>query len=450
MLFKKNLLPSYLALIAISVFYSCNKDEGPAEPDPTGFLGEIDFVRTYGGSGEDDATSMVIANDGNYVLLGYTDSNDGDITDKTGTDFDYWVTKITPAGELLWSKTYGGSDDDKGANISKTSDGGYLLSGYSSSADGDVSNNAGFQDYWIVKIDSQGTLMWDKSYGFSGVDQSFDAFQTNDGGYFITGFLDVTASGGQGNDDGRNPQHGVGEFWGIRLDANGNTIWRRYFGGTNNDRSYGAVQTADGGFLMTGSSESDDFDITDSKGSYDFWAVRLNSAGDKLWTKSFGGSEIDIGYAMSHSNDGNYIMVGDTRSSDGDVTNPLGNADAWAVKFNDAGTLIWQKTYGGSQFESARSIVPISNGRYVVAASTRSTNGDLTANVGLNDAWTFIINEQGGIDFQMSVGGSKLDFANKAMETPDGKLVVIGNSESSDVDIPQNRGKIDLLFIQIK
>jgi hypothetical protein len=465
MLLKKKKNFKFIGLVLIiGVLFSCGKDDGgtPNDDDPpTGFLGELEYVKTFGGSGEDEATAILQTSDGSYMVFGSTRSNDGDITDKAGIDADYWLLKLSSEGELIWSKTYGGSEDDKGSRISKTNDGGYLLSGYSTSNDGDVSGNEGFHDYWIVKVNSEGAIQWDLNFGFPGSDQAHDAFQTTDGGYFITGFFDVSACGvdlcpgddlwdGQDPVESKNGQHGVGEYWAIKLDGNGTKQWRRYFGGSNNDRSYDALQTADGGFLMVGASESADFDITDDKGSYDYWAVRITETGGLVWTKSFGGSEIDVGYAVSRSNDGNYILVGDSRSEDKDVTNPLGNADAWAVKFSDDGNLIWQKNYGGDQFESGRSIVPMSDGNYLIAGSTRSANGDITVNRGQNDAWIYKINEQGALVFQISAGGSSLDFATAALETPDNKIVAVGNTESNDFDIPMNRGIKDVLLIKIK
>ncbi len=467
MFLKKEKYNTYLLLLVVIYFFvACGKDDPatnvPVEEETntdTGFAGNIDFVKTFGGSNEDDAVSVILANDGNYLVFGSTQSNDGDIIDKTATDSDFWLLKLTPTGEKLWSKTYGGSSDERASKIEKTSDGGYILSGYSRSDDGDVlSGNEGFHDYWVVKINSEGAIQWENHFGFSGSDQAFDAFQTTDRGYFVTGFLDVSASGQQGNDFGgdnntgntRGTNHGVGEYWAVKLDANGQKVWRRYFGGTNNDRSYDALQTADGGYLMVGASESNDFDILDDKGSYDFWAVRLNANGDKLWTKSFGGSEIDVGYALTKTTDGNYIIVGDTRSNDKDVTNAKGSADAWAVKFSDTGEKIWQKTYGGPEFESARSIHATSNGTYVIAGNTRGNSGDFTINKGQNDALVYIIDETGAIKFQKTVGGSSLDFAEDAMYTSDNKIVIVGNTESNNQDIPQNRGIKDLLIIKLK
>lgn len=414
-----------------------------------GFLGVIDYVKTYGGSGEDQAVDIVRANDGNYVIVGTTTSTDGDIIGKTGNDRDYWLLKVTPLGDIIWSKIYGGSGEDVATAIAKTPDGGYVVSGHSRSNDGDVGGNEGFHDYWIVKFDDNGGLIWERNFGFAGSDQAFNVITTKDGGYFATGFLDVTASGGQGNET-RSTLHGVGEFWGIKMDANGDWEWRRYFGGTNNDRSYDVRQTADEGFLMIGSSESEDFDITDNKGSYDFWVVKISANGQKQWTKSFGGSEIDIAYAMETTQDGNFLIAGDSRSSDQDVSNPKGNADVWVVKFSPSGNLLWERSFGGSLFESARSINPMSNGNFIITGTTRSSNGDVSNNLGQNDAWIFVMDTNGNLVFETTVGGSALDFSEGAIHTPDNKLMVVGNTESNDIDITENKGLKDLLLVKLK
>jgi hypothetical protein len=470
MLLKKR-KKNYLLLLTISagILFSCGVDDGTPITDddtgPVGFQGEIDYVKSYGGSGEDGGVAMVIANDGDYVILGSTKSTDGDIVDKTTNDFDFWLLKVTPEGEKVWSKTYGGSEDDEAADISKTSDGGYILTGYSRSIDGDVSSNAGFLDYWIIKVNSVGVKQWEKSFGFPGSDRAYSVIETAEGNFFVTGYFDVSACDPDnpidnpcpGNDltgdqtgDSRSAKHGAGEYWGILMDANGTKIWRRYFGGTNNDRGYGAVQTSDGGFLMVGSSESTDYDIIDDKGSYDLWAVRLDANGNKLWTKSFGGSEIDGGWGVTKTRDGNYLMVGDTRSSDQDVSNSKGGGDLWAVKFNDSGNLIWEKSYGGTEFESGRNIRPLKDAGYVITGFSRSGNGDLTENKGQNDLWVITINEAGDLTFQLSAGGSKLDLGYGGTQTPDDKILVVGSTESSDLDVPSNQGIQDLLLLKIK
>jgi hypothetical protein len=471
MLLLKTIKFKFLILLfsTAALLSSCGKDS-ETEPviitdddtTPIDFLGEVDFVKTFGGSDQDDAVAILEAADGGYMVLGSTRSTDGDIDGRTGNDLDYWLLKLSASGDKVWSKTYGGTGDDVATSISNTKDGGYILAGHSESSDGNASANAGFQDFWIIKTDVSGNLEWEKNFGFPGQDQAYKILQTSEGNYFVSGYFDIGACDPDpdivcpGNDfqgtgqNLRSTRHGVGEFWGILLDINGNKIWRRYFGGSNNDRSYDAVQTNDGGFLLTGASESFDFDITDNKGSYDFWAVRLTPDGEKLWAKSFGGSEIEIGYSMTKTQDGNYIMVGDSRSSDGDVSTNYGNADAWVVKFNDNGTIIWEKSYGGSAFDSARSIHQMPDGSFALSGSSRSNDGDISSNNGQNDQWIFTIDPDGNILYETSVGGSALDLGNGVVYTTDNKIVAVGNTESNDGDILNNNGTKDFVVIKIK
>ncbi|AXT52046.1 hypothetical protein D1818_14810 [Aquimarina sp. BL5] len=446
---------SLLIFIVISIV-ACGSDDNATSSPPTtnpeeGFQGTVEWVKTFGGSGEDDALSIVESEDGGYVVFGYTQSVDGDISDKDATDSDFWVLKISPEGTVVWSKTYGGTGDDRGQRVIKTNDGGYALVGYSRSADGDVSENAGLQDYWMVKIDASGNLQWEKSFGFPGIDRAFSIVQTADNGYFLTGFLDVTASNGEGNDNRKKSEkHGVGEFWGIKLDASGNKEWRRYFGGTNNDRSYDTVQTEDGGFLMIGSSESDDFDISSTKGSYDFWVVKINTEGTKVWEKSYGGSEIDVGYAIASSGDGKYVVVGDSRSDNGDISDPKGNADLWMIQIDGNGNLIWEKSLGGTEFDTARGIHTTQDGSFIITGNSRSNNGDVDENQGQSDIWNILIDSNGDVTWKSTLGGSLSEFAEGCMETQDKKIIIAGNSESNDLDIPNNRGGKDVLIIKYK
>ncbi|GAA4109177.1 lipoprotein [Aquimarina addita] len=437
--------------IALILLMSCNDDEGEAIIPDDEFNGEIDWITTYGGSNEDSALSIVETLDGGYAIAGYTFSLDGDITDKTATDSDYWLLKLNPDGTLQWSKTYGGTNDDRATKLIQATDGGFVMVGYSRSNDEDASLNAGLQDYWVIKVNTNGEIIWEKSFGFGGIDQAFSIIQTTDGGYFITGFLDVTASDGGGNDDKSfGTKHGVGEFWGIKLDADGNQEWRRYFGGTNNDRSYDVVQTEDQGFILIGSSESVDFDITNSKGSYDFWVLKINTQGTLVWQKSFGGSEIDVGYTIGATGDGKYIIVGDARSTDGDITSPKGNADLWMIQIDGNGNLLWQKSIGGTEFDTGRGIHKMNNGNFIITGNTRSTDMDITDNKGQADLWNIMINTNGDMIWNTTAGGSKDDFGFSCIETMDQKIVVVGSSESNDADILTNRGSKDILIIKYK
>ena len=455
---------AYLFLLTSLFFASCSDDDisnnNTSDNDHEESInfdnleGNLDQLTNLGGSNEDDLLSMTKTSDGNFVAIGFTKSNDGDITDKTTTDADYWVVKFNTNLELIWSKTYGGSDDDRGQNIIETADGKLAAIGYSRSDDADVSGNEGFHDFWFIELSANGSILSEKNIGFSGNDRGFGITTTSDGGYFLSGFLDVSASDGQGNDDflGRNSKrypdlakHGVGEFWGIKLDANAETEWRRYFGGTNNDRSYAVIQTDDDGFLMIGHSESDDYDITDPNGSYDFWAVKIDATGALEWQKNLGGSSVEFAFDITSTETG-YLIAGDTRSSNGDISNPLGNADAWLVHLDHQGNLDWQKNYGGSDFDSANAISKIDNNLFAVAGNSQSNDINLNENAGQNDVWIFVIDQNGSLKNSISWGGNQLDFANDIIGTNQAKLIGIGNSASQDSGFDNNGDKDAIIF----
>lgn len=441
----KNYIKIVLMLFSI---VSCTSDDSIKINSLTG---EIEWQKTFGGANDDIARAIIETSDKGYAIIGYTNSIDGDITDKTVAENDFWVLKLDPNGNIEWQKTYGGSGDDQGRAIIQTSDGGYAITGPSKSADGDGSNNEGQHDHWIVKLDAQGNIQWEKSHGFSGHDHSRSILQTNDGGYFIGGYLDVTASGGLGNET-VTTKHGVGEFWAQKLDATGNLEWRRYFGGTNNDRIFKVLQAHDGNFLLIGSSESDDFDVNNGNGSYDVWVIKIDTKGSMLWEKSFGGSGIDNGHAAVKTNDGNYLIAGTAISTDGDISNSKGNSDAWIIKINDSGKLLWEKSFGGSNFDAAWAI---DSGKgifssYIIAGNSKSSDGDITSNNGENDFWVLKIDTTGKLLFEKSLGGSGLDFAYGVIETFDQKIVVVGETESTDKDITSNKGGKDIWIAKIK
>jgi hypothetical protein len=451
-LFQTSSLFSYL-IMGLMVVGCKSDDEIPIITDPPAeFNGTLAWVETFGGSGIDQATSVVATGDGAYMVVGSTYSNDGHFAGlKSTTDADYFLMRVRPDGGVDWTKVYGGDDDELATGITKTSDGGYVLVGYSRSDNCFTGSNGGFHDYYILKVDGQGNEIWCQNFGYPGSDQAQDIIETREGDLMVTGFFDVSASGGQGNDDRENAGtlHGVGEYWGIKLDADGQFFWKRYFGGSNNDRSYNVMQTNDGGFVLIGASESDDFDITDSKGSYDYWAVKLSVEGDLEWTRSFGGSEIDIAYDIATTLDGNFLIVGDARSNDQDVSTNYGNADIWLVAIDPQGNLIWEKSLGGSMFDSAKDLLPMNDNLYCVTGSSRSNDVDVTTNNGENDAWTVVVDAQGTIIFEVAIGGSYLDFSEGAAQGVDGALLIVGNTESSDGDVIQNLGYKDILIYKI-
>jgi hypothetical protein len=435
----------FILIFMILLAMSCKNDD---DGQTLGFQGNIDWVKTYGGSQEDFARSVIPTLDGNILVFGNSSSIDGDITDKNIEVSDYWLLKLNPEGSIIWSKTYGGSGEDVGQKVIQTSDGGFAIVGYSKSDDIDASNNEGQHDNWILKLDNSGNILWEKSFGYAGHDHSYSVIETNDGGFFMTGFLDITASEGEGSTV-RNNRHGIGEFWCHKLDANGNIEWRNYFGGTNNDRSFDVVQANDGGFVVTGFSESNDFDVSNSHGSYDYWVIKINSVGEMVWEKSLGGTEIDQGRSIIKTNDNAYIIAGNSFSTDGDISMNFGSSDFLLVKLSDDGNIIWSKNYGGSQFDFATSINSSSDG-YLVTGYSQSIDNDVKGNFGENDFWILKISEEGNLKWQRNFGGSRLDLAYDAFETIDGDIIVVGETESNDIEIDLNKGLKDILVIKIK
>ncbi len=409
---------------------------------------EVVFVNTLGGSKNEGARSVVKTNDGGYAILGFTQSVDGDIIDKQNEQKDLWLIKFDKNDQLQWKKTFGGSKDDHGEKIIQTSDGGFALIGYNKSNDHDTTSNAGFQDIWILKLDVTGEILWQKSLGFAGADQGYSILQTTDGGYFISGILDVTASGGLGNKSSLNKRHAGGDYWGIKLNSVGKIEWRNYYGGTNTDTCYDAVETFDG-FILVGSSDSVDVDIKNNKGGYDIWIVKIDKTGNLIWEKTLGGKEIDIAYKILKTHDNNFILAGETRSSDLDITHQNGAADVWILKINAEAEILWQKTYGGSSFDVARDITSTQDGGYILAGSSRSMDKDVTENKGQNDAWILKVDETGNKIWQKSIGGTEIDFAYGITELLDQSILVVGDTNSSDHDIQVNKGFTDLLIIKL-
>jgi hypothetical protein len=445
MMFKST-TPYHLCFVLFFLLFHCS-DTDTVTSNPNAI--EISSVSTFGGSNVESARAVTGTQDGGYAVLGYTQSTDGDIVNKQDNSFDYWVLKFNVQDELEWQRTYGGSLDERGRDIIQTTDGGYAILGFSFSSDGDVTANAGLQDYWLAKLNPSGQIAWQKSFGFAGADSGISVIQTHDQGYLLTGILDVTASGGQGDTSRTLNRHAGGDYWVIKLNAQGDLEWSRYFGGNFTDTPEGVVQTPDNGYIIAGGSDSNDTDISNPIGSYDFWVIRLSSDGTLIWEKSFGGDQIDEARAIVATVDGNYMVAGDTRSANNDVSDNKGGADLWLIKLSPEGDLIWEKTIGGSNFDVARALIASDNGGFVLAGSSRSNDGDVSENKGQNDAWVLKVDDFGSVQWEYTVGGSNIDFAYGVTELNDGAVVAVGDTASDDGDILENKGFSDVLLIKL-
>jgi hypothetical protein len=431
--------------IAFTFLFCCESDDSIT----TNQIVSIHEISTLGGTKNESGQSVVATIDGGFAVLGHSQSMDGDLLNKSNISYDFWLIKYNFNGEQEWQKVYGGSSDDRGYDIILSNDNNMVIFGSSKSADGDVSSNAGSNDFWIAKISNSGAIIWEKSLGYNGSDNGYSVIQTIDNGYLLLGVLDVTASDGEGNNRISSYRHAGGDYWAVKLDANGILEWSRYFGGNFTDTSYAACQTQGGDYIIIGSSDSNDIDISNNKGTYDFWIIKISSEGNLIWEKSYGGSEIDEALDITPTTDGNFIVCGNTRSNNIDVSSNNGAADIWILKITPNGEILWEKTYGGNSFEAAKSVHQTTDNGFVIAGNSRSDNNDLTKNNGQNDGWIFKINQDGILQWQTSIGGSNIDLLMDSTQLQDGSIVAVGNTSSSDLDISENKGFTDLLLIRL-
>ena len=438
----------FLSLFGLLFFGACAKSElGKTFPQQKQYT--LQSLQLFGGSDEDIAHAMIATQDGGFAVFGNTKSTDGDLDDKTLPVSDLLLIKYAADASLEWHTTYGGSEDDRGHSLVQLSDGGYALLGYSMSQDGDASLNQGQHDNWVIRTDAFGTILWEKSFGFSGHDHAYSIIATQDGGLLFNGFLDVTSSGGQGatsQKGGESARHGVGEFWVHKINLAGEIEWRYYFGGTNNDRSYDAVQTNQGDFIVVGTSESEDVDVSNPHGGYDIWIIKLNSNGQMIWQRSFGGSQYDAANAVILDPSQNIYVLGNTFSEDQDISSPLGQSDMWLLSLNQAGQLRSEQSFGGSAFDVGRDLAFDAQGNLWLAGYSQSKDKDFSLNVGENDIALLQLDQNLFPQQHFSLGGSGLDIAHAVLPLNDGRLLVTGTSESQNGLFLNNRGGKDIFI----
>ena len=293
----------------------------------------IQWQKCLGGSSGDGAYSIQQTTDGGYIVAGYTSSNNGDVSGHHGSTFfsDYWVVKLDVSGNIQWQKCLGGGIDDFSYSIQQTADGGYVVAGYIFSIDGDISGNHGNDDFWVVKLDAAGNIQWQKCLGGSEYDYAFSIRQTTEGGFIVAG-------GSNSNDGDVSGNHGSDDFWIVKLDPVGNIQWQKCLGGSNLDYGASSIrQTTDGGYIVTGETYSNDGDVSGNHGTYDYWVVKLDASGNIQWQKCLGGGAWDKAYSIQQTTDGGYIVAGVTGSNDGDVSGNLGGNDFWVVKLGANG-----------------------------------------------------------------------------------------------------------------
>ncbi len=287
-----------------------------------------ELERTFGGSEDDEGQSVLMASDGGYIMAGSTKS------DSAG-GYDAWLLKADIEGNKIWSKTFGGPRDDRANSVQQTSDDGYIITGATRST------GAGGDDLWVIKTDKDGSKIWDKTFGGRLDDEGNSIRQTADGGYIIAGKTRSVSS--DGNYDASL----------LKIDKFGNEIWDRTFGGALDDEADLALPTSDGGYIIAGATSSY------GAGGYDAWLIKTDGEGNKVWDKTFGGVDSELnpwskGWSVEQTDDGGYILVGSTKSYGS------GGYDIWAIKTDEMGNKIWDKTFGGPLDDEGDSVLKTS------------------------------------------------------------------------------------------
>jgi hypothetical protein len=293
-----------------------------------------------------------------------------------------------------------------------------------------------------VKLDSVGNILWLKCLGGSLYDEANSVQQTADGGYIVAGDTNSTDGDVSGN-------HGARDAWVVKLDNIGNIQWQKCLGGSMNDFAFSVQQTADGGYIVAGDTNSTDGNVSGNHGNYDSWVVKLDNIGNIQWQRCLGGSRNEEANSIQQTADGGYIVAGDTNSTDGDVSGNHGNYDFWVVKLDSIGNIRWQKCLGGSSYEYGLSTQQITDGGYIVAGITNSNDGDVSGNHGGEDYWVVKLDGSGNIRWKKCLGGSRNDEAISIQQTTDGGYIVAGPSDSNDGDVSGNHGNADSWVVKL-
>jgi len=344
------------------------------------------YNKTFGGINSDEAYAVQHTSDGGYILAGRTMSFGAG-------EYDAWLIKTDADGNKVWDKTFGGISDDEANAVQQTSDGGYILAGLTASF-GD-----GSADVWLIKTDENGNKVWDKTFGGISSDWAVAVQQTNDGGYILAGRTDSFGAG-------------VYDAWLIKTDADGNKVWDKTFGGISGDLACAVQQTKDGGYILAGFTESF------GAGNFDVWLIKTDENGNKVWDKTFGGIGPDYAYAVKQTSDGGYILAGDT------ISFGAGGMDFWLIKTDTDGNKVWDKTFGGSSHDEGCAVQQTSDGGYILAGYTDSFGA------GGGDAWLIKTDADGNKVWDKTFGGISGDVASAVQQTKDGGYILAGYTGS--------------------
>lgn len=375
------LLLAILGMVILSTTYGSSIDIDNAQSKGVG-----GWNKTFNGPGGGLtwAYSVQPTSDGGYIVVGETEPH-------LFGDTDAWLMKTDSNGNRLWDKTFGGEGWDRAESVQLTSDGGYIIAGWT------YSYGEGKQDAWLIKTDSDGNKLWDRTFGGSGNDWANSVQPTSDGGYIVTGW---TSSYSTGMDD----------IWLIKTDSNGNKLWDRIFGGPGYDRAYSVQPTSDGGYIVVGETESY------GAGDWDVWLIKTDANGNKLWDKTFGSGGWDSAESVQPTSDGGYIIAGWIYRNSND--------DVWLIKTDANGSKLWDKTFGGLGGDRAYSIQQTNDGGYIVVGET---DGEAKSEVLTSSMiWLIKTDSDGNTLWDKTFSRSGWDRAFSIQLTSDGGYILAG------------------------
>ncbi|PMQ00831.1 MAG: hypothetical protein CBR30_09160 [Dictyoglomus sp. NZ13-RE01] len=366
----------FISLLVLIFLISGCSPQQPIQPQQPN-----SWPKTFGGPNDDVAYSIKKTSDGGYIVAGYTES-----FGMGGKDV--YILKLDANENLIWQKTFGGSDDEWANAIQRTSDGGYIVAGTKLVPKGGIKYD---YDIYILKLKSNGDLDWEKTFGEEGTDEKAFSIIETANGYIVAG-----SKGG--------------DAYILKLNTNGNYVWDKTFGGYDEDDAYSIQQTSDGGYIVAGRKYTTN--------RFDVYVVKFDADGNKVWENTFGGSKWDEAYSIQQTSDGGYIVAGYTESFG------KGWRDVYILKLDAKGNLIWQKTFGENADEWANDIQRTSDGGYIVAGLTWSFGAIAS------DAYILKLNADGSLIWQKTYGGSNWDSAASVQETDDGGYIVAGHTDS--------------------
>lgn len=357
------------------------------------------WAKSFGGPDQDHAFSIQQTTDEGYIVAGYTGSFGSG-------GFDIWILKLNTYGNIIWEKTYGGLYNDYGRAIQQTADGGYIVAGYTATSLGENF------DVLVLKLDGNGDLSWHKIYGDSGSDIPRSIQQTLDGGYILAAYSD---SFGDNTTD----------LWILKLDQNGNVTWEKSYGASPNNIVRSIQQTSDEGYIVAGRTQ------LSSENNFDAWVLKLDSTGDVSWQKTYGGSDFDGATSIQQTSDDGYIMAVYTSSFG------VRASDMWILKLDSTGDISWQKTFGGDGDDYPVSIQQTSDEGFIIGGWTTSLDSES------RDCWLLKLDNTGTLAWHKRFGRDTLDEAHFAHQTTDGGYIITGDT------ISVGTGSIDYWVLKI-